>query len=177
MASMTTKITAVAATAALAFAGATGVASAEEGLIPGSSLGSVELEAGNTGTGSVDTTDSLIGEPTTGSLAGSVSDSVDRLPVNSVNPAPGTGSVDTTDSLIGEPTTGSAAPQWSEVAGSLGVGQGVSTVVGSSGDDDILPVVLIGGSVAAIAAGVAFAPEIHGALTDAGVELPPLPGQ
>ena len=58
------------------------------------------------------------------------------------------------------------------------VGGGATTVLGSSGGGStgaILPIALGVGSIAAIGAGVYFAPEIHAALTNAGIQLPPLP--
>lgn len=185
MTSTTRKAAAVAAATALALSSATGIANAQ-GLLDSGSLGLVSdsLEGGSvvivpeadaTGWGSLDTSGSaLIGEPSTGSLAplaGSVVNASDS--VNVINPAPGTGSVDTTDSLIGEPTTGSLAPIYAPLAGSLGIGQGATTVIQDPAG--VGSVVLGLGSVAAVSAGIYFAPQIHQALTDAGIELPPLP--
>ncbi|MCT1638411.1 hypothetical protein [Dietzia cinnamea] len=157
-------------------AGLPGVAGAQTGGLDSGSLGLVSdsLEGGSvqinppanaTGEGSLDTSGStLLGEPSTGSLAplaGSVAPLV-------------TGSVDTTDSLIGEPTTGSLAPLYAPVAGSLGIGEGATTIIQDPAGAG--SVVLGFGSVAAIGAGIAFAPQIQQALADAGIVLPPLPG-
>lgn len=185
------KSTAIAAAAALAFTGATtGVASAQEGsLDPGSlgvgsfgeasveDLGSIILEDNATGQGSVDTSGSaLFGEPSTGSLAplaGSVAEASGSI--NVISPAEGAGSVDTSGSaLLGEPTTGSLAPLYAPIAGSLGIDDGATLVLGSDGGS-LGPAALGISSVAAIGAGVYFAPQIHQALTDAGIALPPLP--
>lgn len=200
------KVAALAAASALAISGATGVANAQ-------SLGSGEESAGvggtgslaayglspdagsllqpvdATGNGSLDTEGSLIGEPTSGSLAGSLAEGIDSSGVNSLSPAAGTGSVDTSGSaLLGEPTTGSLAPIYAPIAGSLGINEGITTVLGSvegagslgagslpAGTGSLVPAALGIGSVAAIGAGIYFAPEIHQALTDAGIDLPPLP--
>ena len=193
------KAAAVAVAAALAVSGAAGVANAQSlgsnedspgslaayGLSPDS--GSLLQPANATGNGSLDTEGSLIGEPTTGSLAGSLSEAIGSSGVNSLSPTPGTGSVDTTGSAsIGEPTTGSLAPIYAPVAGSLGIDQGITTVLGSvegsvgagslpGGTGSLVPATLGLGSVAAIGAGIYFAPEIHAALTNAGIQLPPLP--
>lgn len=208
----TRKAAAVAAAAALAISGATGVANAQEssegsldtssltggsgelssgsegsgdsagnGSVP-EDLGSLILDGNATGNGSLDTEGSLIGEPTTGSLSDSVSQGIASTGTNSLTPADGTGSVDTSGSaLIGEPTTGSLAPIYAPIAGSLGIGQGATTVLGSldgsvgGGTGSLVPAALGLGSVAAIGAGIYFAPEIHDALTAAGIQLPPLP--
>lgn len=163
MTTLTRKTAAVAAIAALALTGATGVAHAEI------NLGSVTFFPTEGGKGSVDTSGSLLGEPTTGSLAPVASEVMGSVGVNSVDPAPGTGSVDTTGSLLGEPTTGSLAPVAGSVAGSLGSGSG-------SGDTGSLgPVLVVGGLAAVIALGVTFAPQIEQALADAGIQLPPMP--
>lgn len=162
------KATTVAAVAALALTGATGVAHAEI------DLGSVKIATpGNAGpNGSVDTSGSLIGEPTLGSLAGPVSEAIGSIGVNSVSPAPGTGLIDTTGSLIGEPTTGSLAPVTGEVVGAVR-----SASAGDTGSDSgsTAAVVLGVGSIAAIGAGIAFYPQIQQAAEDAGIALPPLP--
>lgn len=146
-------------------------------------LGSVSFAPGEPGSGSVDTTGSaLLGEPSTGALAGSLAEAVgsvnDAAGSNAINPPPGTGSVDTTDSLIGgEPTTGSLAPFWGPIGNALGSGQGNNLVIGSeAGSDSLGPVLLVGGVAAAIGAGIVFAPQIEQALADAGIELPALPG-
>lgn len=196
----TRKVAALTAAAALAMSGATGVANAQVGSLPagslttGSDLGSVEFvpPANATGEGSLDTSGSaLIGEPTLGSLAGPVSGSVgsvnEAAGSNAVNPAPGTGSVDTTDSLIpgvSEPSSGSLVDIYVPLAGSLGTGAGFTTIVegslgagGSLPGGSVGPVIMIGGSAAAIGAGIYFWPQIEQALNDAGIELPPLPGQ
>ncbi|EFV93247.1 hypothetical protein ES5_01849, partial [Dietzia cinnamea P4] len=177
------KVAAVAAAAALTMAGLPGIANAQ-GLLDSGSLGLVSdsLEGGSVqivpdanagGEGSLNTEGStLIGEPSTGSLAplaGSVAEATGS--VNVLNPAPGTGSIDTTDSLIGEPTTGSLAPLYAPVAGSLGIGEGATTIIQDPGG--LGSVVLGLGSVAAIGAGIAFAPQIQQALADAGIVLPP----
>lgn len=192
MKSTFTKVAAVAASAALAASGATGIANAQEetGSLSAESLGggsaelssgsagenfgSIILEADATGQGSLDTSGSAISEPTTGSLSGSVSAAVGS--VNPITPAEGTGSVDTSGSIIGEPTTGSLAPVYAPIAGSLGIGEGATTVLGSDGGS-LGPAIMVGGSVAAVTAGIHFAPQIHQGLTDMGVQLPPLPGQ
>ena len=92
----------------------------------------------------------------------------------------GKGSVDTSGSaLLEEPTTGSLAPIYAPIAGSLGIGEGATTILGSSGSasgslpatGSLVPAALGLGSVAAIY----FAPEIHAALTAAGIALPPPP--
>lgn len=205
----TRKVAAVAASAALAVSGATGVANAQEnGSLPTSSLeggsgelssgsegsgdsagggsagqdlGSIILDADATGNGSIDTSGSAIGEPTTGSLSDSVSQGIASTGTNSLTPADGTGSVDTTGSALGEPTTGSLAPIYAPIAGSLGIGQGATSILGSvegsvgGGTGSLVPAVLGVGSVAAIGAGIYFAPEIHAQLTAAGIALPPLP--
>lgn len=192
----TRKVAAVAAATALTISGATGVANAQEssegsldtssltgGSAEGSSgsvedLGSIILDANANGNGSIDSTNSSLGEPTTGSLSDSVSQGIASTGTNSLTPADGTGSVDTTGSVLGEPTTGSLAPIYAPIAGSLGIGGGATTVLGSSGGGStgaILPIALGVGSIAAIGAGVYFAPEIHAALTNAGIQLPPLP--
>ena len=210
----TRKVAAVAAATALAISGATGVANAQSevsldaGSLSGGSgelssgsegsgdsagngsvpedLGSLILDGNATGNGSLDTEGSLIGEPTTGSLSGSLSEAIASSGVNSLSPAPGTGSITTTDSLLGEPTTGSLAPIYAPIAGSLGIGEGATTVLGSmegslgagslpGGTGSLVPATLGLGSVAAIGAGIYFAPEIHAALTAAGIALPPLP--
>lgn len=212
----TRKAAAVAAAAALAISGATGVANAQDessgsidlgSLVGGSTEGSTEsagsgesagngsvpedlgsliLDGNATGNGSLDTEGSLIGEPTTGSVSGSLSEAIASSGVNSLSPAPGTGSITTTDSLLGEPTTGSLAPIYAPIAGSLGIGEGATTVLGSmegslgagslpGGTGSLVPATLGLGSVAAIGAGIYFAPEIHAALTAAGIALPPLP--
>lgn len=156
--------------------------SAGNGSVP-QDLGSLILQADATGEGSLDTSGSaLLGEPSTGSLAplaGSVSEATGS--VNLINPTEGTGSVDTSGSaLLGEPTTGSLAPIYAPIAGSLGIGEGATLVLGSDAGSlpaagSLGPVVMVGGSVAAIGAGIYFAPQIHQALTDAGIALPPLP--
>lgn len=200
----TRKVAAVAAATALTISGATGVANAQEssegsldtssltgGSAEGSSgsgdsagdgsvedLGSIILDADALGTGSIDTENSSLGEPTTGSLSDSVSQGIASTGTNSLTPADGTGSVDTTGSVLGEPTTGSLAPIYAPIAGSLGIGEGATTVLGSSGGGStgaLLPAALGVGSIAAIGAGIYFAPEIHAALTNAGIQLPPLP--
>lgn len=201
----TRKAAALTAAAALAMSGATGVASAQSeigsidagslgagsaegstesagnGSVP-ENLGSIILENNATGQGSIDTSGSaLFGEPSTGSLApvaGSVLEASDS--VNAINPADGTGSVDTTGSaLLGEPTTGSLAPIYAPIAGSLGIGDNATLVLGSDGGSlgagSLGPAVMIGGSAAGIGLGVYFAPQIYQALTDAGIALPPLP--
>lgn len=183
------KVAAVAAAAALTLAGLPGVAGAQTGGLDSGSLGLVSdsLEGGSvqitppanaTGEGSLDTSGStLLGEPSTGSLAplaGSVAPLVTGS-VDVLSPAEGTGSVDTSGSaLLGEPTTGSLAPLYAPVAGSLGIGEGATTIIQ---DPAGLGSVVLGlGSVAAIGAGIAFAPQIQQALADAGIVLPPLPG-
>lgn len=158
--------------------------SAGTGSVP-EDLGSLILRADATGEGSLDTSGSaLFGEPSTGSLsplAGSVSEASGSVDV--FNPAEGTGSVDTSGSaLLGEPTAGSLSPIYGPIAGSLGLGEGATLVLGSDGGSlpaagSLAPVLLVGGSVAIIGAGIYFAPQIQQALTDAGIQLPPLPGQ
>lgn len=152
-----------------------------------SATGSAD-EVGEVAPGLIDTSGSLIGEPTTGSLAPVVSRVVgsvnEAAGSDAVNPAAGTGSLDTSDSVIGEPTTGSLAPVAGSVAPvlgeALGSGGGPALVIGSGGSDSLGgsgslgPVLLIGG-VAAVGAGIAFAPQIEQALADAGVVLPTLP--
>lgn len=193
----TRKAAALAAAAALAMSGATGVANAQSGTLSSDSLGagidlgSVEFVPG--GDGSIDTSGSLIGEPTLGSLAEPASEvlgSVRGVTGSSIlNPAGGNGSLDTSGSLnplnpgsAGEPTTGSLADIYAPVAGSLGIGQGFTTVVSDSlgtgtgtGTGSLVPVVLGVGSVAAVGAGIYYAPEIRAAIENAGFELPPLP--
>ena len=145
-------------------------------------LGSISFEPGEPGSGSVDTSGSALGEPTTGELAGSLAEAVgsvnEAAGSNAINPAPGTGSVDTTGSLIGEgePTTGSLAPVWGPIGNALGSGQGNNLVISSDGGSGSLgPILVVGGVAAAVGAGIAFAPQIEQALADAGIELPPLP--
>ena len=147
----TRKAAALAAAAALAMSGATGVANAQSGTLSSDSLGagidlgSVEFVPGPGGDGSIDTSGSL----------------------NPLNPG-----------SAGEPTTGSLADIYAPVAGSLGIGQGFTTVVSDSlgtGTGSLVPVVLGVGSVAAVGAGIYYAPEIHAAIENAGFELPPLP--
>ncbi|MFN3601602.1 MAG: hypothetical protein ACK4UY_09465 [Dietzia sp.] len=197
---------ALAAATALAISGATGVATAQdngtgslsadslgadslgvlssgsgdsaaEGSVP-QNLGSLILEADATGEGSLDTSGSaLLGEPSTGSLAplaGSVLDAAGSITLT--DPAPGTGSIDASGSLLDESLVGSVEPAAASVAGSLGVGEGATLVLGSDAGSlpaagSLAPLVLVGGSVA----GIYFAPQIHQALTDAGIALPPLP--
>lgn len=207
MKSTITKSAAVAATAALAFSGAIGVSNAQDtGSLPTESLagGSGELSSGSegsgdsagngsagqdfgslildgnaTGEGSLDTSGSAsLEEPTTGSLSDSVSGVIDLTDTNSLTPGEGNGSVDTSGSAsLEEPTTGSLAPIYAPVAGSLGIGGGATTVLGSEGGTgSLVPIILVGGSAATIAAGIHFAPQIHQGLTDMGIQLPPLPG-
>ena len=86
--------------------------------------------------------------------------------------------------MNGEPITGSLAPVVGPVAtvlgDALGPSDGPAVVIGSGGTDSLGgsgslgPVLLIGG-VAAVGAGVAFAPQIEQALADAGIVLPPPP--
>ncbi|AWH94145.1 hypothetical protein [Dietzia lutea] len=66
---------------------------------------------------------------------------------------------------------GSLAPLYAPVAGSLGIGDGATTVIEDPAV--LIPVVLVG---ATVAAAVTFAPQIQQALLDAGIVLPPLPG-
>jgi len=170
------------------------------GLSPDS--GSLLQPVNATGVGSLDTTNSSLGEPTLGSLANLASQASGS--VNISNPKPGTGSVDTSGSaLLREPTTGSLAGLWAPVSASLGTNEGITTVLGSTGSGSgslpagslpagslpagslpagagslaaVLPIVLVGGS---IAAGIAAAPLIQQALANANVQipgLPPLPG-
>ena len=200
----TRKVAAVAAATALTISGATGVATAQEssegsldtssltgGSAEGSSgsgesagdgsaenLGSIILDANATGTGSIDTANSSLGEPTTGSVSDSIGQGIASTGTDSLTPADGTGSVDTTGSALGEPTTGSLAPIYAPIAGSLGIGEGATTIIGSAeggSSGALLPAALGIGSIAAIGAGIYFAPEIHAALTAAGIQLPPLP--
>ena len=91
------KAAAVAVAAALAVSGATGVANAQSlgsnedstgslaayGLSPDS--GSLLQPANANGNGSLDTEGYLIGEPTTGSLAGSLSEAIASSGVNSLS--------------------------------------------------------------------------------------------
>ena len=188
MTTMIRRAAAVTAAAALAVSTATGVANAQSG-----DLGSVTIDAGTdlTGNGSVDTTDSLIGEPTSGSLAGFVGDVIASTNTNSLTPAEGTGSVETTNSSLGEPTSGSLLDAYAPLAGSLGTGEGFTAVLSSeetnggstqtpgSSEDDMgaaLAVVAGIGAIAAISAGIYVNyPQIQAAAADAGIELPPLP--
>ena len=191
MTTMIRRAAAVTAAAALAVSTATGVANAQSG-----DLGSVTIDAGAdlTGNGSVDTTDSLIGEPTSGSLAGFVGDVIASTNTNSLTPAEGTGSVETTNSSLGEPTSGSLLDAYAPLAGSLGTGEGFTAVLSSeetnggsgggtqtpgSSEDDMgaaLAVVAGIGAIAAISAGIYVNyPQIQAAAADAGIELPPLP--
>lgn len=191
MTTMIRRAAAVTAAAALAVSTATGVANAQSG-----DLGSVTIDAGTdlTGNGSVDTTDSLIGEPTSGSLAGFVGDVIASTNTNSLTPAEGTGSVETTNSSLGEPTSGSLLDAYAPLAGSLGTGEGFTAVLSSeetnggsgggtqtpgSSEDDMgaaLAVVAGIGGIAAISAGIYVNyPQIQAAAADAGIELPPLP--
>lgn len=151
-----------------------------EGSLP-QNLGSLILEANATGEGSIDTSGSAIfGEPSTGSLAplaGSVIDAAGSITLS--NPAPGTGSVNVSGSLLDESLLGSVEPAAALAVGSLGLGDGATLVLGSDagslpGAGSLGPLVLVGGS-AALGAGIYFAPQIHQALTDAGIALPPLP--
>jgi hypothetical protein len=112
-------------------------------------------------------------------LAGSVSEATGSVDI--LTPAEGTGSVDTSGSaLLGEPTTGSLVPLYAPIAGSLGIGEGATVVLGSDagslpGTGSLVPATLGLGSVAAVGAGIYFLPEIHASLTAAGIALPPLP--
>ena len=112
----------------------------------GVDLGSVGINDGAVAGGSIDTTGSLLDEPTSGPLA----------PVWS-EIAPVLGS------------SGGGAIK----VGSLGdvVGGSGSDV----GTESLGPILVVGGIAAAIGAGIAFAPQIEQALADAGIELPPLP--
>ena len=130
------KAAAVAATAALAISGATGVAGAQESSLPEGSIGAYgsSPDSGSllqpvdaTGVGSLDTANTSLGEPTSGSLSGLNTAINGSLGFS--NPAPGTGSVDTTGSLLGEPTTGSLASVWSPVSDSLGTNEGITTIL------------------------------------------------
>ena len=151
MTTMIRRAAAVTAAAALAVSTATGVANAQSG-----DLGSVTIDAGTdlTGNGSVDTTDSLIGEPTSGSLLDAY--------------APLAGSLGTgegfTAVLSSEETNG---------------GSGGGTQTPGSSEDDMgaaLAVVAGIGAIAAISAGIYVNyPQIQAAAADAGIELPPLP--
>lgn len=156
--------------------------SAGEGSLP-QDLGSLILEANATGEGSLDTSGSAIfGEPSTGSLAplaGSVIDAAGSITLS--DPAPGTGSVDASGSLLDESLVGSVEPAAASAAGSLGFGDGATLVLGSDagslpGAGSLGPLVLVGGSAAAIGAGIYFWPQIQQGLMDAGIMLPPLPG-
>lgn len=150
------------------------------GLSPDS--GSLLQPVNATGVGSLDTTNSSLGEPTLGSLADLASQASGSVNISA--PKPGTGSVDTSGSaLVPEPTTGSLAGLWAPIAGSLGIGEGITTVLGSTGGGSIpavgtgslaavVPLVLVGGS---IAAGIAAAPLIQQALANANFQLPGLP--
>lgn len=178
------RVAAVLAASALAVSTSAGIAQAQSGELDPDSLSSVTgslpgelgstVEIGQGGEGGfIDTSGSLLGEPTFGSLApaaGSVVGSLNEAAgSNLLNPAPGTGSLDTSGSLLGEPTTGSLAPVAGSVAGSLGSGSG-------SGDTGSLgPVLVVGGLAAVIALGVTFSPQIEQALADAGIQLPPMP--
>ena len=165
--------------------------------------GSLLQPVNATGVGSLDTTNSSLGEPTLGSLANLASQASGS--VNISNPKPGTGSVDTSGSaLLREPTTGSLAGLWAPVSASLGTNEGITTVLGSTGSGSgslpagslpagslpagslpagslpagagslaaVLPIVLVGGS---IAAGIAAAPLIQQALANANFQIPGLP--
>lgn len=194
MTSKFTKAAAISAASLLMVAGAQGVASAQSsdsatGSISADSLGSDSVKAfgsspeagsllddvNNLGTGSFDTTGSLLGEPTSGSLGASVQDLTGGS-VNASYPAPGTASVDTTGSLLGEPTTGSLAPVALSVGDSLGTSGGITTVVGN-----LLPLVAAAGSLATAAGAGAVVcgyVEIPGLQLPAGLpECPALPGQ
>lgn len=193
----TRRAAAAAAAAALVLTGLPGVAAAQTdggtGSLNGESLGdlssgsatgngsenlgSIILDADATGNGSVDTSGStLLDEPSTGSLAPLAGSAANAFgSIDPLTPAPGTGSVDTAGSIIGEPTTGSLAPLYAPIVGSLGIGDGATLVIGDTGS--LAPAVLGLGSVAAIGAGIYFAPQIQQALQDAGIALPPLPGQ
>ena len=155
--------------------------SAGNGSVP-QDLGSLILDANATGEGSLDTSGSAVfDEPSTGSLAplaGSVLDTAGSITLT--DPAPGTGSINTSGSLLDESLVGSVEPAAASVAGSLGIGEGATLVLGSDAGSlpaagSLGPVVMVGGSVAALGAGIYFAPQIHQALTDAGIALPPRP--
>ena len=153
MTTMIRRAAAVTAAVALAVSTATGVANAQSG-----DLGSVTIDAGTdlTGNGSVDTTDSLIGEPTSGSLLDAY--------------APLAGSLGT-----GEGFTAVLSSE--ETNGGNGGGTGTQTP-GSSEDDmgAALAVVAGIGAIAAISAGIYVNyPQVQAAAADAGIELPPLP--
>lgn len=168
------RATAILAASVLAVSTSAGLAQAA----PASSeLGQLPAELGSTvkigqggDHGFIDTSGSLIGEPTLGSLGGPASQvigSVTEVTGSSMtNPQPGTGSIDTSGSLLGEPTTGSLAPVAGSVAGAVGSDGGTGSVG---------PIVLVGGVAAVIALGVTFAPQIEQALADAGIQLLPLP--
>lgn len=184
MSARITRGAAVVGAVALAFSTATGVTHAQESdLLPGGDLGSVDLQplledvpgllppsespSSESTTGSADAG--------TGSLSGSAGAGTDSADVT--DPAPGTGSVDTSGSaLVGEPTAGSLTDVVTDVAGSLGTGQGVTTVTGTTGSNSLAPLALAGGSLSGVAVGIQFAPEIQQELA-ADVELPPLPRQ
>ena len=72
----------------------------------GSGVGSLGLEpaANAGGNGSIDTSGSLWGEPTSGSMSGLLVAAVKLSGVNSSSPR--SGSVDTANSSLGEPTSG-----------------------------------------------------------------------
>lgn len=151
MTTLIRRAAAVTAAAALAVSTATGVANAQS-----VDLGSVTIDAGTdlTGNGSVDTTGSLIGEPTSGSLLDAY--------------APLAGSLGTgegfTAVLSSEETNG-------------GSGGGTQTPGSSEGDMGAALAVVAGiGAIAAISAGIYVNyPQIQAAAADAGIELPPLP--
>lgn len=181
MTSKFTKVAAISAASLLMVAGAQGVASAQSsdmGSIDSDSLGSGSLNAygsspqagsllddvNNGGNGSLDTTGSLVGEPTTGSVGASVQDLTGGS-VNGSYPDAGTASVDTTGSLLGEPTTGSLAPVALSVGDSLGTSGGITTVVGN-----LLPIVAGLGSLAV--AGVGAAAVACGVVEIPGVQVP-----
>ncbi|MDX2357866.1 hypothetical protein [Dietzia sp. PP-33] len=156
--------------------------SAGDGSVP-QDLGSLILDANATGEGSLDTSGSAVfGEPSTGSLApvaGSVLDGAGSITLT--DPAPGTGSVDASGSLLDESLVGSVEPAAASAAGSLGVGEGATLVLGSDAGSlpaagSLGPLVLVGGSAAAVGAGIYFWPQIQQGLMDAGIQLPPLPG-
>lgn len=194
------RVAAVLAAPALALALGAGVANAQSGEVgtlssgaTGSVTGSLPSELGSAGEaaeivgpGIIDTSGSLIGEPTLGSLAPVASQAVgsvnEAAGSNALATAPGNGFVDTSGSLLGEPTTGSLAPVWGSVGqtlgGALGSGEGPALVIGSgsgSASGSLGPVLLIGGAAAVVGAGIAFAPQIEQALADAGIVIPPLP--
>lgn len=165
------KVAATLSAAALVFAGTQGIASAQTDSLSTAGLGDISSSEGESGSvaayGSSPEAGSLqrpVNKDGAGSIDfGSAEDATqslgksvqlgDSTGVDISNPAPGTGSVDTTGSdLLGEPTIGSLADENSPVTS---IGRVLGTTQGITTESDLgilIPIVIIGGAVAAVAA-------------------------